>query len=1362
MIKILILILIFFQFHQYKIKENSITHSIQRQNDFENSNYNNIRNLESICQKGFYLKEGSCFECYENCLDCDGIKCKECEPSFYPNQMNCYKCYENCLECDGNKCSKCIDGFYPNNMDCYKCYENCLKCDGNQCLKCKEGYYPYNMDCYKCHINCLECDENKCIRCNEGYLPYQMDCYLRSRDSCDNKNNYYMIKEDYIKLKNDPIHFFVCLQKENIGSGYFVNSIMENGKINYFWDKCSNNCLECYDNEENNCSLCDGINYYKLYEDKEKNNFKCYEKKDKTNYYIYEEDSIKYLRKCSDNCETCINHLSNKCTSCDNEKYFFKYDDILIISEGAQCFSQVELPNFYLYNNIYFKECNGICSTNDCDKSCANCLLTNKKDCITCNIKDNYYPFKDEYDSSNGIFNCYLKDDYPHFFLNETDKTLVECSDTCKTCINSPSYCLSCAKGAYYIQGSYDNLNGFICSFEAPGLNWVLNIEKKEWQKCNERCGTCFKQTNSNFDQQCTSCNINNNYYPYQKDIEVWNKGNNKYLITGFNCYNKDEVFANYFLEPTYKTWDKCDISCNKCEKKSNNCLECNNLNEYYYIKNHKNGSCFKNPLPGYILDSTKEFSKCYKTCKFCQTVSNSFFYMQCGECNEINYTLSTNSYERSFCIPKDNSNSTYINKQLKWYIKDYDKNYFIPNKIYDFEKFLNLDQFSDVEYTLTDECPSDKPYLIYSIRQCVSKCSNPNDLIEYGLFFAYKPLYVYNNICYDECPYGSYPDNKTMTCVEENKYVWENLIVKEEFEIFYQKNIDIYLSKSANNTIFQIVSTQFTNYFYNSSTNNSWKYEQNMPVFNFDKCLNLLTEKYNYSKVEIHIGIFQNNDLKKDNFHNNFLPLTAVNSTYYKFFLSNGTMLNYSICNGMNTTVQKPINTTLLENFSISKKILDDYNFSIYDDKNDIFNDICIPMEINGKDLSILTRNNKLKSKIKLCDEDCDFISIDYERNYSICECKIKEEKEMNIKEFAKENFDIVNMAIALKGKSNFVIFKCLNRTKFDKKNYVFYLSLIFSIIHFVFLFFYFIEFKKKLQIDFNNEIETKNESKENLNEVISKKQQNNNNFNYININNFNNIKVNKSAIYFHSIPFSDETTNGNDVIENNQSNSKKNTEEDKKNEKEKRSFKRNFKRILIKNLSNEIPLKKKFEFFVVTIQMIIFLIQSFLFINGLLSTEEYITKRFDEKNKIGFLYILTNELNKYWFISLFFIISFKIYKILFNGIEFIKEKEIDNENTFEIIVFKKKLIIIFFQMLISTCHIFFTIFIYVFGNIYPNNKNFLLISECISILFIFLIFFILILISSLIMSIPFISKYLNSYEKAFNEIGNNLLKVL
>ncbi len=49
--------------------------------------------------------------------------------------------------------------------------------------------------------------------------------------------------------------------------------------------------------------------------------------------------------------------------------------------------------------------------------------------------------------------------------------------------------------------------------------------------------------------------------------------------------------------------------------------------------------------------------------------------------------------------------------------------------------------------------------------------------------------IYIYNNICYDECPYGSIADNRSMTCVEENKYIFENLILKKEFDEYYQKN---------------------------------------------------------------------------------------------------------------------------------------------------------------------------------------------------------------------------------------------------------------------------------------------------------------------------------------------------------------------------------------------------------------------------------------------------------------------------------------------------------------------------------------------------------------------------------------------
>lgn len=60
----------------------------------------------------------------------------------------------------------------------------------------------------------------------------------------------------------------------------------------------------------------------------------------------------------------------------------------------------------------------------------------------------------------------------------------------------------------------------------------------------------------------------------------------------------------------------------------------------------------------------------------------------------------------------------------------------------------------------------------------------------------------------------------------------------------------------------------------------------------------------------------------------------------------------------------------------------------------------------------------------------------------------------------------------------------------------------------------------------------------------------------------------------------------------------------------------------------------------------MLIFLFQSFLFWNGILNTEEYIIKRFDEKNKIGFFYILANEFNKYFLTSLIIGLSMKILK--------------------------------------------------------------------------------------------------------------------
>ena len=181
----------------------------------------------------------------------------------------------------------------------------------------------------------------------------------------------------------------------------------------------------------------------------------------------------------------------------------------------------------------------------------------------------------------------------------------------------------------------------------------------------------------------------------------------------------------------------------------------------------------------------------------------------------------------------------------------------------------------------------------------------------------------------------------------------------------------------------------------------------------------------------------------------------------------------------------------------------------------------------------------------------------------------------------------------------------------------------------------------------------------------------------------------------------------------------------------------------------------------FIILIQLILFLLHSFLFWTGLLNTEEYITKRFDEKNKIGFLYILTNEFNKYFFTSLIIFITLKILKYLYNEINDIKSERLDNEEN-KNRIFKNKCIIIVIELIMLILHLFYMIFLYIFGNVYPNNKNLLIISALISIFFNIFIDLFIIVFASFLMSVPFLCDCLNIAENLFKEIGDYFLKLI
>jgi len=101
-------------------------------------------------------------------------------------------------------------------------------------------------------------------------------------------------------------------------------------------------------------------------------------------------------------------------------------------------------------------------------------------------------------------------------------------------------------------------------------------------------------------------------------------------------------------------------------------------------------------------------------------------------KCDEIDYTLYEYSLNKSYCIPKDKSGSYLTKLQTKWYIKNFKgiENLTIENEniISDYQRLL--------KYEIIEECPVDKPYIIYSSRQCVKSCYS-NNLIEFGIFMT-------------------------------------------------------------------------------------------------------------------------------------------------------------------------------------------------------------------------------------------------------------------------------------------------------------------------------------------------------------------------------------------------------------------------------------------------------------------------------------------------------------------------------------------------------------------------------------------------------------------------------------------------
>ena len=1016
------------------------------------TNENNIKVCLSDCpaNKSFYTEEEG-----DNKYMCTDV-CNAYIPNLDP-KINAKKCLGDCkgdypyyiLEDETNAssrkiCYKSCPSSYPYyseekdtgsmNLRCFKeCPENEVhlpdkyKCDAISDCKSKIINYKEKECVERCSItdsfyvkeeikycvdNCTYAQNYILKQSNSLYLTYNKECVSSCSDNssivgdlCVCKRLFYLDKKtgDKTCLKED---LTLC---ESI-SDYPIINIDTNecrdycdGILSLSGFECYNNTYKCNQNETiktftNGNKQCDCIDKY-YYTDDERKKKKCLGENEEcpSSHSMY----IKDTKECVEECST-------------TGLYTKQYGKICVSScpsSTTENDGKCECSGKWYVTDRYEVIClDGNCPINK------ELLIKETKQCVSTCIGTGY----EVYYNKTCINNCDGKNDREE--VDSVGNIYVEKI--------SKKYCK--CKGPWY----YDINGNEICESEA--------------QECNQLEGTNLKFTINPTNQCVNICPPEYKYsfgYLCFKSCEFASTSLNKDLLTDDNsktckCRNYWKVENNEIIclvsSENYKlindTKECIDIEEN-CPKeypllfnnicyKSGKCPEEKNV--YYDVVTQKCicvGKWYNNlgeviclddcPITyPYLIYSTKECKQNKDTLLF---EFNNVFYNNCPQ-----NTLADENSGNKVCI---------CNPLLGYY-------------------YFTITSGNKIYHCAQEKCPIDHPLYEYQKKECITDCTE-----------GYP--YRYQGICYQKCPNLTEVVENTNEC--QIKSI-DTEITLENLEKQMSENIVELYSKSnaynSQNARQKIVTTNATVEFYGVNKNNKDNENKNiksdLSYIDISSCLDKIYKINNMDK---------NDDIVILKYDLNMIQeKLLINPVEYKFINSRtGQALDATVCEHNSIKISYPVHDliskydklmkqlrkleyikidltsnnrdSLREKLDKGKEITQDYSDTdIFNINDRIYSDICIAVEVDGKDLTLEERINYFYPQLALCENNCTYNHTDFINERIYCDCSYKIEFDFDREYSTPFELNLNEVNNKQSGNSNIAVMKCISNLKYTK----------------------------------------------------------------------------------------------------------------------------------------------------------------------------------------------------------------------------------------------------------------------------------------------------------------------------------------